>query len=377
MSCTIATARRGASPLIGVRTDFGPILARVLRVPALALLATLALTLGSVAPTTAAEKAIWGPVTMPDGTSAFPLYRQLGVDTFQIQLSFESAASSRPAQPRNPADPAYAWPPEIDQAIRAARTNHIKVAILVNRSPVWANGGRTGIWAPGPRAFRDFLTAASRRYPAVRRWMVWGEPNREDRFQPNTGAGRRAPRAYARILDAAYVGLKRASRRNVVIGGMTWTGGQVRPAQFLRWLKMPSGRRPRLDWYGHNPFPFRRPRLRATVLSGGWRDISDMDVFSREVARAFPGRPRLWLSEFTIVSDKRSNVFQLFLSQRQQAEWLAAAYRIADELPSIAGLGWLSLFDQPPAPGSANWGLLTHDGVRKPAFRAFRRALGQ
>ena len=61
---------------------------RVLRAAALAFLATLAF--GSLSPPSAvgAEKAIWGPLTMPDGSNAFPLYRRLGVDTFQIQLSF-------------------------------------------------------------------------------------------------------------------------------------------------------------------------------------------------------------------------------------------------------------------------------------------------
>jgi hypothetical protein len=346
----------------------------VLRVAALAVLATLGLGLASAVPARAADKAIWGPVTMPGGASAFPIYRELGVDTYQIQLSFEAAAQRRPAKPRSPSDPAYSWPAELDQAIRAAKRSNIRVAIMVSRSPAWANGGRPGIWAPRASYFRDFLTAASRRYRSVRRWMIWGEPNRTDRFQPNAPHSRRSPRAYARILDAAYVGLKRASRRNVVIGGMTWTGGETRPAFFLRWLRLPSGRRPRLDWYGHNPFPFRKPELRASVLSGGWRDISDMDVFAREVARAFEGRPRLWLSEFTVVSDKQSNIFQIFRSQEEQASWLAAAFRIANRLPSVAGLGWLSLLDQVPAPGSANWGLMTYDGARKPAFNAFKRA---
>ena len=336
----------------------------------------VALGFAPAPPAMAAEKAIWGPVTLPNGASAFPVYRKLGVDTFQIQLSFESAAPTRPARPRDPSDPAYAWPRELSQAVRAAKRRHMKVAILVNRSPGWANGGRDGIWAPRPASFRDFLTAASRRYPSVRRWMIWGEPNRGDRFQPNGLHSRTAPRAYARILDAAYVGLKRASRRNIVIGGMTWTGGDTRPAYFLRWLRLPNGRRPRLDWYGHNPFPFREPRLSTPVLAGGWRDISDMDVFSREVAHAFPGSPRLWLSEFTVVSDRQSNVFQIFKSRQEQATWLAAAFRIANRVRAVAGIGWLSLLDQEPAPGSANWGLMTYDGRRKPAFEAYRRAPG-
>ena len=360
--------------LAGSSSDPSPILASVLRAAALALLAIAALSLAPAAPAVGAEKAIWGPVTFPSGATAFPTYRELGVDTFQIQLSYEAAAPRRPAKPRSASDPAYAWPAELDEAIRAARRRHMRVAIMVNRSPGWANGGRSGIWAPKPANFRDFLTAASRRYPYVRRWMIWGEPNRTDRFQPNAPRSRKAPRAYARILDAAYAGLKRASRRNIVIGGMTWTGGETRPASFLRWLRLPSGRRPRLDWYGHNPFPFRKPELRANLLSGGWRDISDMDVFAKEVARAFPGRPRLWLSEFTVVSDKQANIFQIYKTQKEQARWLAAAFRVANRVPAVAGLGWLSLLDQAPAPGSANWGLMTYGGARKPAFEAFKRA---
>jgi len=341
------------------------------------LAALMAAFAASAVPASAAvpEKAIWGPLELPDGRNAFPLYRRLGVDTFQIQLDFSQAAPTKPVNPTDPADPSYRWPAEIDRALGAAEQRGMKVAILVNRSPAWANGGRAPTWAPRPAHFAGFVTGAARRYPGVRRWMIWGEPNRADRFQPAGPNRRTAPRVYAKVLDAAYEGLKRASRRNVVIGGMTWTGGEVRPAQFLRWLRLPDGRRPRLDWYGHNPFPFRYPRLREDPLSGGWRDISDMDLFGREVDRAFPGRPRLWLSEFTIQSDQRSSIFQLYVSRRQQARWLAAAYRIAGRLPRVAGLGWIGLLDQPPGRGSSHWGLLTHDGRPKPALGAYRKAL--
>jgi hypothetical protein len=326
-------------------------------------------------PAAATEKAIWGPLRMPDGSNAFQLYQRLGVDTFQIQLDFAKAAPAQPTEPRNPNDPAYRWPNELDDAINQASQRGIRVAILVNRAPSWANHGNGPTWVPQPKHFAAFVAAASRRYPSVRRWMIWGEPNKSQRFQPAGPSAGAAPRAYARVLDAAYGALKGVSRRNVVIGGMTWTGGEVKPAQFLSWLKLPSGRRPRLDWYGHNPFPFRFPRLRSALLPGGWRDISDVDVFAREVARAFPGRPKLWLSEFTIQSGNSSNIFQLSVSRKQQARWLAAAYRIAGRVHAVSGLGWIGLLDQPPAPGSSNWGLMTHDGTPKPALSAFRRAL--
>ena len=334
-----------------------------------------ALLLISGSPAMAAEKAIWGPLTLPDGRSAFDTYRALGTDTFQMQIRWPRVAPTRPAHPADPADPAYRWPPEVDRALAEARRTGLSVALLVGRTPGWANGGRPDIWAPtAPADFARFVEAAARRYPAVRRWMIWGEPNRNDRFQPGAPGGSSAGRAYAPILDAAYGALKRVSPRNLVIGGMTWTGGDIKPKPFLDSMRMPGGRRPRLDWFGHNPFPFRFPDLRELALASGFRDISDLDLFTRELRRAYGRRVRLWLSEFTVLSGKRSEVFELFVSRRDQARWLAAGFRIADSLPSVAGLGWLDLLDQSEARLSSNWGLLTASGAPKPALRAYARA---
>jgi hypothetical protein len=236
---------------------------------------------------------------------------------------------------------------------------------------------------PQASAYADFVAAASRRYPSVRRWMIWGEPNSANTFLPNQGGSPVGPRAYAAVLDAAYSALKRVSRRNIVIGGMTHTGGTVRPARFVRLMRLRSGRRPRLDWYGHNPFPIGFPNLRKRPVEGGYRDISDVDTFSSEVARVYTRpcgrrrcgrRPKLWLSEFLVQSDHPSNVFALSVSRAQQARWLRAAYDIADDLPSVAGLGWLGLLDETIASPSANWGLLTGSGQRKPSFYAYERA---
>jgi len=168
--------------------------------------------------------------------------------------------------------------------------------------------------------------------------------------------------------------LKAVSRTNIVIGGMTWTGGDVKPAPFMKFMRLPSGRPPRLDWFGHNPFPFRFPNLRELAIGGGFRDISDLDTFQRQLRRTYGKRARFWLSEFLVLSDRGSNQFLMSVSQQDQARWLRAAFRIADDLPSVAGLGWLSLLDQPEGRGSSNWGLLTASEQRKPAYRAFRRA---
>jgi hypothetical protein len=322
----------------------------------------------------AAEKAIWGPVTLPGGADAFPTYRDLGVDTLQLHLDWPTTAPTRPRDPGNPSDPAYQWPPEIDRAVALAAANGIQVALLVSRSPSWANGGRSAIDAPDPASYAAFVAAASRRYGTVRRWMIWGEPNRDDRFLPNAPDSPAGPRAYARVLDAAYGALKSVSRGNIVIGGMTWTGGTVKPAPFLQFMRLPNGRPPRLDWYGHNPFPFRFPDLREVNIGGGWRDMSDMDLFSDEVMRVYGANVKLWLSEFLVLSDRPSREFEAAVSRQAQGQWLTAGYAAADRLPSIAGIGWLNLLDEPEGPGSSNYGLLTASGTRKPAYEAFRDA---
>ena len=326
------------------------------------------------------EKLIWGPPKLPGGGSAFPTYDELGVDVYQIQLRWPAAAPSRPASPEDPADPAYRWPRELDNAISQAKEHGIGVAVLVTHSPPWANGGRGPLRAPDPSDFADFLTAASRRYPTVHRWMIWGEPNRADRFQPNRVNSPVGPRRYAPLLDAAYGALKAVSPDNIVIGGDTFTGGEVKPPQFIEWMKLPSGRPPRLDWYGHNPYPFRFPDVRKEPIAGGWRDLSDLDTLTEEVDRAYRSRderPRLWLSEFTVQSDHTSRVFEAFVGQESQARWLTAGFDAAQHAPQVEGLGWFTLLDQRGGRLAAHWGLLRSDGrTKKPAFRAYEQVRG-
>ena len=358
---------------------------------ALAGLLTVLVAAAVVAPDVTAEpsrkKSIWGPVER-DGASQFPLYRELGVGILQMSIAWNTAAPTRPAEPADPADPAYRWPPEVDRAIAAGARHGIAVSLLLNGTPAWANGGRDSTRAPRrARDFADFTAAASRRYPAVRHWMIWGEPSKVSRFQPLVPAmgrrlsarQRRGPRHYARILDASYAALKRVNRRNLVIGGNTWTGGEVVPLNFIRAMRLPNGRRPRMDLYGHNPFTLRTPRLSRTPSAYGHADFSDLDTLAgwldRHGYRDRRGRPlRLFLSELSIPTDHANFEFNFWVTRETQARWLRAALRITRRWRRIYTLGYLGLYDDPPRPDGreVNRGLITFDGRRKPAFRAFR-----
>jgi hypothetical protein len=331
------------------------------------------------------KKMIWGPVKLPGGQSAFPLYEELGVDVLQLKLDWSTIAPTEPARAtsRIPGDPAYRWPAEVDFAVREAERYGIEVALMLRNAPGWANGGKPRQFAPDkPIDFARFAQAASRRYPSVRFWMIGGEPNQEGRFEPMPPNSPVGPRTYADLLDAAYVALKKNSRRNRVVGGMTWTAGVIRPKYFIQDLKRSNGRPPRMDFYGHNPFGLRRPNLLNKPAAPATRDMSDVDSLYRDVRGHYKGSyfqyrrdtPRLWLSEYTVSSDRDDRAFGFHVSRQEQAEWLEQAYRIHDENDYIFSLGWFNLLDEPEGDRSLTTGLMTHGGERKPSFDAYREA---
>jgi hypothetical protein len=347
------------------------------------LIAILAPIVGSAPASAAALKSIWGPLTLPNGKSAGPTYRALGVDDLQVQVSWATVEPTRPADPRNPADPAYAWDANVDAAIAQGAKYGYDVALLVSGTPAWANGGKDATWAPTrARDFADFMYAASRRYPAVKRWMIWGEPSREANFHPLPHNSPVGPRRYARLLDAAYGALKQASRSNIVIGGMTFTAGDVTPHDWVKWMRLPNGKPPRLDVYGHNPFSTRIPDLSGTPYSDGNYDFSDLDTLHAQVhrvyAKAYPRfrkrGPDIWISEWTIQADHGSYDFNFFVSSQDQGGWIKAAFQQANKTSYISDVGWLGLLDEPDTPYNRTTGLLTYGLKKKPAYYAYKRA---
>lgn len=335
------------------------------------------------------KKAIWGPVER-HGVSQFPIYADLGVGIFQMSVSWDEIAASRPTEPRNPADPAYRWPPAVDRAVAEASRHGIQVCLTIAGTPRWANGGRDARWAPRrPRDYAAFVAAAARRYPAVRHWMIWGEPTKASNFQPLPvdrgrrlrGAERKGPRIYARMLDASYRALKRLSRRNVVIGGNSYTTGTVRPLRWIQALRLRGGRRPRMDLYGHNPFSYRRPVLSRPPLGGGLADFGDLDTLARWLDRHLR-RPRagrrklkLFLAEYSLPTDHPNHEFNFYVTRATQARWIKVALRTARRWRRIYALAYLGLYDDPVRRDGdqVERGLLERDGTRKPAYEAFRR----
>ena len=279
----------------------------------------------------------------------------------------------------NPNDPAYQWPADLQQAINQARRYHIRVLLQIIGTPAWANGGNSWNWvAHDPRDFANFATAAARRYPHVNLWMIWGEPNRIPNFAPETPAPVRgalnamqkvAPHNYARLLDAAYGALHRVSRHNEVIGGCTYTTGDIRTQQWIANLRLPNGRPPRIDIYAHNPFSFSRPDFSAPPSPEGAVQFSDLPRLARWIDRYLRRGTPIFLSEFDIPT-RVDNEFNFYVDAPVAAQWVSSALRLARHFKRIDGLGWIHVYDEPQV---SYGGLLTAAGKPKPDYYAFAR----
>lgn len=349
----------------------------------------------AASPASAADrKAIWGPVNH-DGVSQFPVYKDLGVDIYQYPLFWELVAAQQPANPTDPNDPAYAWPAELDQAVREAGENGIRMMLRVSQTPAWANGGLPPRVPPtDPRAYADFLVAASKRYPKVRLWMVWEETIRKEVFELTGPFRLERPRAqtvtakqklqirkYAELLDAGYAALKRRSKSNLVIGGSTVTiGSVVDPEPFIKNLKLANGKPPRMDLFGHNPFGSREPNLAKKQLDVGTADFSDLDTLvtwiDRDLARAGRNRGlKVYISEYTAPTDVPSRQWNYHVTRATQAKWLKSAMRISRNFNRIYALAWFTLRDPDPAvdSNSGRNGLIDLQGRKKPAYYTYKR----
>jgi hypothetical protein len=143
-----------------------------------------------------------GPNTLP---ARIALLKKLGVGIVRYNLPWNLIAASRPTLASDPDDPAYDWAAS-DTVLDALEEADIPVLLTVNGTPAWANGGRAASYAPtSSSSFSAFVRAAAERYPWVKKWTIWNEPNQARWLRPGS------PSLYvSRLLNPAYAALHAA-----------------------------------------------------------------------------------------------------------------------------------------------------------------------
>ncbi len=152
----------------------------------------------------------------------FPSLAQLNTRLIRVNLWWggpNGVASRKPANPSNPADPAYDWA-TYDRTVRYAYAYKIAPIFTVIGTPSWANASAGWNAAPtNPADLQAFMTAAARRYSGkyrlpdgtsagvVRKWIAWNEPNNPVFLKPQY------VRSGSKWVDAEREGLRQDVQR--------------------------------------------------------------------------------------------------------------------------------------------------------------------
>src|SRR5215210_6939483 len=181
----------------------------------------------------------FGPRTLTERLATF---KRLGVPLVRFTLHWNEIARRRPKRPTSPRDRAYDWH-RPDRVLRGLRRHGLTPVLTLVGTPGWANGGRSPRYAPPhPRDFQHFASAAARRYPWVRYWLVWNEPNKRIWLRPT-----RAAIYVQHLLNPAYEAIHAVVPRARVGGGVTGARGGLGGVSPVAWIRGMAAARAKLD----------------------------------------------------------------------------------------------------------------------------------
>ena len=347
-----------------------------------------------------------GVVLYGEPDLVFPQLARTGTQLLRVNLWWAGpgirVATRKPRRPGDPNDPAYNWD-TYDRTVRFAIVNGIEPVFSFVGTPPWANAAKG--WNVAPTSARDlrlFAAAAQKRYsgtfvnadgvtlPRVSLWMAWNEPNNPVFLKPQfRRAGKawaiQSGRDYALICNAVVQGIKSVDATSKVACGATGPRGNnnpnssrpsVSPLAFLRAMK--AGGAKGFDAYAHHPYygsPAETPSTKPPPGSRGQPPtavtLGNVELLVKELDLLYGKRMRIWVTEYGYQTFPPDRIFGVTPSK--QASYLTQAVALARKHPRIDMFLWFLLRDEQRLDGWQS-GLMTWDGVRKPAFNAFRRA---
>jgi putative glycosyl hydrolase len=303
--------------------------------------------------------------------SRLEILSKLGPDVVRFTVRWDHIATTRPASPRDPDDPAYDWT-EFDAVLRGLRRHGIDPVVTLYGTPEWANGGRAPNWAPSSATtFAAFAYAVARRYPWVRDWTIWNEPNSAVFLRPST-----AKTYVDKLLNPAYAQLHAATPGARVAGGVTGPRAGAAGVAPVPWIRAMAAAHAKLDAYAHHPYPG-RPQSETPwgpkCVNCQTITMADLERLEREVSRAFGPKP-IWLTEYGY----QTNPPDIFIgvSPQQQATYYASAALRVYRASAVTMLIYFIVRDD-RAPAGWQSGFFTSDGLVKPSYGAFRLPLMQ
>jgi hypothetical protein len=329
---------------------------------------------------------------------AFTQLKSLRAGIVRITLNWANVARRRPAAAADPADPAYNWT-AVDKVVAEAAKKNIRVVMAIYGTPRWAGPGVNRL----PRRIVDlrlFSFAAATRYsgsymvtpaeneperalPAVRHWLAWNEPNNPVFLRPQWKMVKRKWRPqsafdYAKICSAVYAGVHSTGLRSEKVGcGVTGPRGNdaprssrrsTSPLVFMTWLRRAGLKR--FDAYAHHPYyvsrtekPTTAPKSKKAVTLG------NISLLIKQLNRLWGRGKRLWITEYGYQTRPPDRFFGV--SYKAQAKYVHSAIKRARATRRVDMFIWFLIRDERRLSGWQS-GVVTVNGKRKPAYRAFQ-----
>ena len=288
----------------------------------------------------------------------------------RFTLRWNQIALRRPKDPTSPRDRAYDWR-RPDRVLRGLRRHGLTPVLTLVGTPAWANGGRAPQYAPPrPRDFRRFATAAARRYPWVRYWLIWNEPNKRLWLRPTKSS------IYVRhLLNPGYEAIHAVLPHARVGGGATGPKGAAGGVAPVTWVRGMAAARAKFDAYAHHPYP---STPSETPSSGGckncpWITMATIRKLLILVKRSFGSKP-IWLTEYGYQTNPPDTFLGVTL--KRQATNLSLAAMRAWRLPRVTMLIQYLYRDEPQL-SRFQTGLVFVDDRWKPSLQAFRLPFAQ
>jgi hypothetical protein len=294
--------------------------------------------------------------------------------------------------------------------VRDAAAHGLKVMLLVNSAPRWAEGPHrpgpqqapVGSWKPSPGALADFGQAIARRYsgsfrdpanplktlPRVRLFQLWAEANLIANLTPQASA----PNHYRDMLNAFYKSVKGVSGKDkIVTSGLAPYGDhppsrfRTPPVLFWRDLLCLKGSKLRpvkcknpahFDVAAHNPINVGGPTRHArSSTDASTPDLGRITRVIHKAARTGRVKPKghkpLFATEEwwnTRPPDPRG------VGEAKEARWLEQSFAVLWR-QGASMVVWFLARDQAPKPGYASTyqtGLFFRNGKPKLAYHAYR-----
>ncbi len=313
--------------------------------------------------------------------------QQLGVRIARVTLSWHDVATAcgetakaNPAVLQDPNNGCYNWG-LYDDLVTRSKAHNIDLLFSVAYTPAWANNNQGIGYTADTQAefdlfslrYGQFAYAAGRRYPTVKYWTIWNEPNGSLFFRPaRADMGKR----YASLYVSGASSLKSANPSAMIAPGPTAPkppAPGIKPATFIKIFQTELAKKNKgylVSAWAHNPYPSagKSPDIKAPgVGSLGIAKLPELIAILDQspVTRNKP----IWATEFayeTKPAEPRG------VSEFLQAKYMADCYRMLWQAKRITIGSWYGLTD--PA-DLVDWqsGLKANDGRQKLSWQMYQR----